>query len=146
MKYKKSQNAIEFMLIFFIVLVVFTIIVIVLNQRVTELNKERYYNSLVDTASILESEINIAISVEEGYSRTFRLPNKSLFQDYEITFKNGTSLNSNYSIFSFNYTDPNIHDSNYFFFSVKNISGEINIGKNNTIIKKENLICLNTCN
>lgn len=146
MENNKSQNALEFMIIFFIILVVFLVIVLFLNQRVTEINKERYFDSLRDTALILESELDLAIKAENGYQRTFRLPERIMFQDYNVTFVNSTTLARNLSLFVFNYTETRILETDYFFFSSPNITGEIDITENITIIKNNNIICLNICN
>jgi hypothetical protein len=144
MKTKKSQNAIEFMLVIFMIMVGFSGLVIIMNEKAIDFSNERYSDSLIDVASILEMEIIFAEKSVPGYIRNFTLPEKILNKDYNITFKNGSSLsgNANYSLFIINYTQKIEKTNDYLFFGTRNISGTIEKG-NNQIIKYEDYICIN---
>lgn len=146
MKLKKSQNAVEFMLVIFMVMIGFTALVLIMNDKSVEYSDERSLNSLIDVSRILETEIDLALKNEVGYKRKFRLPQKILNHDYVFEFRNGTSLESNMSIFTIKYENTDVLSAEHYFFTTPNITGTIYVNNNqgnNTIKKMDGYICLN---
>jgi hypothetical protein len=139
---KKSQNAIEFMIIIFMILIAFVGFILILNNRALEINEQQKYESLMGIGKIIKSEIDLAIKVEEGYHRTFKLPELIGGREYNVTYTNGTSLNINYSVFMINYTQQDTKNSGYMFITEPNITGTIKIGLNN-ITKNNKQIVFN---
>lgn len=127
------------------IMIIFSVVVVFLNQRSSEISNERFYDALIDTAYILESEITFAIISENGFQRTFDMPRNILSLNYSISYANGDLLNQNYSIFFINYTEERYSHLDYFFFTHPNITGNIFIDQSNVICKRNDEIILNDC-
>ncbi len=146
-KRKKAQGALEFILLFSFIFMIFMAMFVVFNKRLVAISRESEEIQLQKIRDHIIAELETAKTVREGYMRTFMLPELYLGHKYNITFekpilKEGetpeelpheitltlrSAGRERVKIISF---DPNI------------LLGEIKPGLN-TIIKKNNLICIN---
>lgn len=85
---KKGQGAIEFMIIFGVILVFFVLFFAIIKGNHSDKNKEKIDTLLRNVALDLRDEINIAASASEGYTRNFTLPNNVLGNDYTVILTN----------------------------------------------------------
>ena len=83
-KHSKSQSAIEFMILIGFVLFFFTSFFIVIQWNMRDKLEERNNAAIQNVALIVQDEINLAYESSDGYSRTFRLPEKIDSREYEI--------------------------------------------------------------
>lgn len=141
---KKSQSSIEFTIVLSIVLLGFSLFLIFYNVEMVNVQKDLNHNLLVDAGQVIESEIGIAAHVEKGYKRSFYLPNQLNRLDYNVSFVNGSSMGTNYTLFMINFKNED-KSNGYVFFTYPNISGKIILGTNNNITKKDQMICMNEC-
>ncbi len=93
-----------------------------------------------DMSSVIEGEIEIAAGVEDGYSRTFEIPQTLKGINYSVKLINSTTMKTNYSELVLKYVD---FTKSYETVKKlqKNVDGVIYKGKNN-IVKKNEIICL----
>lgn len=130
----KSQSSVEFSLVISLVILGFTVFLIFLNERFDEMETQKSYNVLEDLGTVVKSEVELATLAESGYRRNFSLPSTVARRDFEIEYRNGTTLKANYSIFSVKYKESDI--SHYVFIMPPNITGDFEEGDN--VIKKVN--------
>lgn len=119
---RKSQGAIEFVIIFGAAMFFFTIFFLVIYSRVSETNQEKEAIIIKNLALSIQDEINLAIKSTNGYYREFSVPETISSQDYYI-----------------NITDDMIYiktEKNAVAYPVEEIQG--NIKKDVNVIKKEN--------
>lgn len=121
---KKSQSAIEFVMVTGIVLFSFVVFFIVIGENMSDKIKERQNNNLKEIALTVKNEIDLAFYSDEGYIREFEVPLDINGQEYEIEIIN--------QMVSIKTTDEKYGLA----IPVQNISGQINKGDN--IIKKQN--------
>lgn len=144
---KKAQGALEFILLFSFIFIIFMAMFVVFNKRLVAISRESEEIQLQKIQDQIIAELETAKTVHDGFLRTFMLPELYLGHKYNITLEKpilkegenpedlpyeiGLALTSagreRVKIISF---DPNI------------LLGEIKPGLN-TILKKNNLICLN---
>ena len=141
---KKSQSSIEFTIVLSLVLLGFSLFLIFYNVEMVKVQNDLNHNLLIDVGKVIESEIGIAAHVEKGYKRSFYLPNQLSSLDYNVSFANGSSLGTNYTLFMINFKNEDLSNG-YVFFTYPNISGKIIIGTNNNITKENKMICINEC-
>ena len=72
----KAQVAIEFAIMIAFVFLAFLIFLKVIAGQLTDISKEKEYNELKDITEKIQSEIFVAKSSKEGYSREFKIPLK----------------------------------------------------------------------
>lgn len=123
-KSKRSQSAIEFVILVAFLLFSFTILFLVIQGNMYDKIKERQIFAVKNVAITVQDEINLAFQSSEGYSREFKIPEKINGDNYDIILTDGlvyvNTTNGKYAIA----------------LPVKNVIGEIQ--KNTNIIKKEN--------
>lgn len=71
---KKSQVALEFLLVMGVLLTIFIIFKIFLLKETVDISHEKEYTTIKDIALMIQTELNMAQSLEDGFTRTFTLP------------------------------------------------------------------------
>jgi hypothetical protein len=85
---KKSQTAIEFVILVGFILFFFSVFFLVLNNKISDKLNEEKNMKIKDIALTVKDEINLAIESTNGYHREFYLPEKIGNKDYEINVTN----------------------------------------------------------
>ena len=99
---KLSQSSIEF---FFFTALAFLILILFMAisaNEVKEFRDQKEFFLIKDLALKLQKEVGIAASVEDGYVRSFTLPDKlENIVDYFITIRNNTlTINSSKTVYT----------------------------------------------
>ncbi|MFH1711594.1 MAG: hypothetical protein ABH840_04745 [Nanoarchaeota archaeon] len=81
---KKSQSAIEFVVLFSALLFFFSVFFLVIQEKNAEKIEEQQNELLKITAYSVQGEIALAFKSSEGYSREFTVPAKMGNSDYSI--------------------------------------------------------------
>jgi len=71
---KRYQVALEFLLVISILLTLFIVFRIFILKETTDLTHEREFNVVKDMAYMIQTELNLAITLQDGYLRSFKLP------------------------------------------------------------------------
>jgi len=122
---KRSQVALEFLLVISILLTIFIVFRIFILKETSDLTHEREYNVVKDMAYMIQTELNLAITLEDGYLRTFKLPETVDGINYTV------SIVDEYLVVSSRHQE--------FLVNIPQITGTINKG-NVTINKTEGTI------
>lgn len=83
-KNKKSQSAIEFLILVGFVLFFFTVFFLTIQENMSDKIKQRTNLAMKDIALAVQNEITLASKASEGYSREFKIPEKINSRDYKI--------------------------------------------------------------
>lgn len=86
---KKNQILMEFMLLSGVLMVMSIIFIESLNQN-KSLYETKEYITLKDIALKIQAEISLTSSIEDGYSRQFKLPVNISNKEYNISIRNNT--------------------------------------------------------
>lgn len=124
MKHKNSQTSIEFVILVGFVLFFFTVFFLTINENMSDKIKERQTKIVIEIASTVQDEIDLAFESIDGYSRTFILPDYVASKSYNIDITEGMVYVRT--------TD----NKQAIALPVQNITGQVQKGDN--IIKKEN--------
>ena len=119
---RKSQGAIEFLIIFGAMLFFFIIFFGIIQENISEKDKEKERIVAQSVALDVQDEINLAAESSEGYSREFSVPENIFGKEYSINVTQSRILIA-YDKFSASYNS-------------RNVTGELKKGVNK--IKKEN--------
>ena len=140
---KKAQSSIEVALLVGFMFLVFNVFLLVIAQRMVDVQDQKDQALIGDMSSVIESEIVLAAGVEDGYSRTFEIPQTLKGINYSVKLINSTTMKTNYSELVLEYVD---FTKTYETVKKlpKNVDGVINKGENK-ILKKAGIICLNVC-
>ena len=140
---KKAQSSIEVALLIGFMFLAFNVFLLVIAQRMVGVQEQKDRALIEDMSSVIEGEIEIAAGVEDGYSRTFEIPQTLKGINYSVKLINSTTMKTNYSELVLEYVD---FTKTYETVKKlpKNVDGVINKGKNK-IVKKAGIICLNVC-
>lgn len=128
--YKKSQSALEFVILICFVIFFFSVIFLIINEKYSlkvREDQDRVLNNIINN---IGNEINLASRAGDGYSRTFLVPESILGKKYEINISEG---------FVYARTDDL---NNAAAIPIFNITGNIRKGSN-TIRKQGDIIYLN---
>jgi hypothetical protein len=121
---KRSQSAIEFVILIILVLFLFASFSIVIQETRSSKLIEEKNNLFKHTALAIQDEINLASQLTDGYSREFIIPDKISNEEYNATITESMiylqSSNKRYALA----------------LPVPKINGQIVKGSN--IIKKQN--------
>ena len=131
----RAQSSVEFALVVTIVGIVFSVFIVFFNARIVDVQQQKNYALLEDVGKVIKSEIDLASVVENGYVRTFYLPEDLSGMDYKISYKNGSTLHANYSFVVIEFEDKDVSTGNYIFFLTPNLTGDFVRGEENTITK-----------
>ena len=81
----KGQAGMEFMLLTGIVLLMFTVMLGVVADKTSEINRNKNIIAAEDYVTTVQKEINLAARVLDGYSREFYIPQRINKQEYNIS-------------------------------------------------------------
>jgi hypothetical protein len=99
---KRSQTAIEFMLITGLILVSFTGLMIAIQSSTGSKVREKNQISVEQVALAVQDEINLASKSSDGYFRSFKIPSEIVGMSYSISLKDSSvyiiTTDSRYSV------------------------------------------------
>lgn len=123
MKMKKSQMFMEFFILIGLAFLMTILFIVASANEIGEFRDTKEFLLIKDLALKLQKEVTIANSVEEGYERSFTLPERLENNvDYYIQIRNNTiTINSSKAVFSV---------------AIVNVTGDFNKGPNR--IEKDN--------
>ncbi len=140
---KKAQSSIEVALLIGFMFLTFNIFLLVIAQRMVDVQNQKDRQLIDDMGFVIESEIELAAGVENGYSRTFVIPKTLKGINYSIQLISSDAMGTNYSEIVLEYID--FTKTHTIVKKLpKNVDGIIHKGENN-ISKNAGIICLNTC-
>ncbi len=140
---KKAQSSIEVALLIGFMFLAFNVFLLVIAQRMVSVQEQKDRELIEDMSSVIENEISLAAGVEDGYSRTFQIPQTLKGINYSVKLINSSTMRTNYSELVLKYV--NFTKSYETVKKLpKNVDGIIYKGENN-IVKKSGIICLNIC-
>lgn len=127
-KTRKSQIAVEYMSLMAIGLVAVIIFAASVSHDVKELKTKKDLILLKDVSYSVQSEINLAAKLKNGYSREFQLPLNLEGKSYSVSIIGNQliALCDNYEVV----------------LPVADVHGNVTI-PNNTITKNNDIVCLN---
>lgn len=101
MKYLRAQSAIEFFTVAGMAFIAAIFFIGISANEVREIKDQKEFLLIKDLGMKLQKEVVIASQVEDGYKRTFKLPDKlEAVVDYFIVMSNETiTINSSKSVF-----------------------------------------------
>jgi len=82
---KKSQSAIELIIIIGAMMFIFTVLLATFQQNINDKTRQKRVEEFNDLALNIQNEIAIASAASEGYKRTFTIPERVYGHDYTIT-------------------------------------------------------------
>ena len=140
---KKAQSSIEVALLIGFMFLTFNIFLLVIAHRMVDVQNQKDSQLIDDLGSVIEGEIELAAGVEDGYSRTFEIPQTLKGINYSVRLINSSTMKTNYSELVLEYVD---FTKTYETVKKlpKNVNGIVYKGKNN-ISKNVGIICLNVC-
>ena len=121
MKIQKKQNAqfsLEFIVLIAFMFLIFLSAITIITSKVLEAKEKEREETAGEIAALVREEIDIAISVSEGYVRTFKVPNKVRGHSYTIEIIDDRELVVIYL------------GKEHVMFLPENVIGEINLGVN----------------
>lgn len=127
---RKSQSALEFVILIGVMLFLFTSLTLTFNRNLSQKTQEQRSLEIQNLASSIQNEIDLAASSSTGYQRTFKVPDKILNIEYNI------SIISN---FLYLRTSDNKHAISL---PIQNLSGQLQFG-DNTLKKNVTGVFLN---
>ncbi|MBU0467345.1 MAG: hypothetical protein KJ718_04735 [Nanoarchaeota archaeon] len=128
---KKSQSAIEFIILVGLMLFLFSSFLFVFQQNLEKKIEQKRNLEIKDLALTIQNEINIAAETSSGYQRSFSIPEKIIKLDYGISVADG-------------FLYLNTSDSKHAIgLPIPTVIGEIQKGTN-TITKINSTVYLNT--
>ena len=138
---KKAQSSIEVTLLIGFMFLTFNIFLLVIAQRMVDVQNQKDRQLIEDMSSVIEGEIELAAGVEDGYSRTFEIPKTLKGINYSVRLISSNTMKTNYSELVLEYVD---FTKTYETVKKlpKNVDGIILKGENN-ISKNAGIICLN---
>jgi hypothetical protein len=89
---RKGQFALELMPFIFLAVLILTVFVVVIAGRITGLQNRDEQSNLQQVTLMLDEEIRIAASVNDGYERDFWLPIKINGKAYSIVILGNTTI------------------------------------------------------
>ncbi|MBL7055211.1 hypothetical protein ISS05_05640 [Candidatus Woesearchaeota archaeon] len=89
---KKSQTAMEFFVLIGLAAITVMIFILASLSQIRDFQDKKEYILLKDLALKLQTEINLAATAEDGYSRQFTISERLDNLNYSITIKNETLI------------------------------------------------------
>jgi len=84
MKKKKSQSAIEFVIVFAFILFILTVFMLIMGRNISDKTKSRQDLIIKDLVLEIQNEINLALESSDGYQREFEIPENINNREYNI--------------------------------------------------------------
>lgn len=140
---KKAQASVEIVLLIAFMFLTFNIFLLAITQRIVDVQNQKDRQLIEDMSSVIGGEITLAAGVEDGYSRTFQIPQTLKGINYSVELVSSSTMKANHGELVLKYVD---FTKSYETVKIlpKNVEGFIYKGKNN-ITKKNGTVCLNTC-
>ncbi len=140
---RKAQSSIEIVLLISFMALVSAVFLLAINDRMTWIQKQKDIKLIEDMGSVIGDEITLALGVEDGYSRTFEIPQTLRGINYSVELWSSSTMKTNHSelvLWYINFT------KRYETVRIlpKNVNGTIYKGKNN-ITKENGTVYLNAC-
>jgi len=136
---KKSQSAIELSMIITLMFLIFFIFFMLMADKIVDVQEDANLENLDDLAKIIKEELVLANGVEDGYFRTFEIPQTLNGLNFSVLVLGGVAVNHTELILSFvDSPDELSHVERL----PKSIIGNLTKGVN-TISKNGGIICIN---
>jgi uncharacterized protein (UPF0333 family) len=90
--HRRGQTSLEFIVLAGFMLFVFTAFIFVVKERSNIANQQVRYNELSSVAQSLNQEVINAYRVQDGYTRTFEIPNTINGEQYTIKVTDNSEL------------------------------------------------------
>ncbi|MFH0711690.1 MAG: hypothetical protein V1889_01335 [archaeon] len=127
---KKAQAAVELIIIMGFLIFFFIIFTGIIQSQIQEKSKEKKTIIIKDIVKTVQEEIDLATESTDGYKREFKIPDKIINDDYDISIFEGIVYAKT--------TDQ----KHAIAVNIKNITGNISKGTN-TITKQNGIVYLN---
>lgn len=131
LKKTNSQFAVEFIVLIAFMFLIFLGVIAIMAKTVIDTKENERQKIAEDIAKLVENEIFLAKSMEDGYRKTFYLPGKVDGSSYDIKIIDNIELVINYV------------DKEFVLFLPEKVCGYVDI-LNNEISKEEGIVCVNT--
>ena len=86
---KRSQTAIEFLILIALILFFFTTFFLAIGENISDKSRENINKIINEVAITVQDEISLATESGDGYSRNFRIPFDINGLDYDISITDG---------------------------------------------------------
>lgn len=140
---RKAQSSIEIVLLISFMALVSAVFLLAINERMTWIQKQKDIKLIEDMGSVIGDEITLALGVEDGYSRTFEIPQTLRGINYSVEIWSSSDMKTNHSELVLQYVNfTKRHETVRIL--PKRVNGIIYKGKNN-ITKENGTVCLNEC-
>ena len=127
---KKAQTAIELIIVMGFLIFFFIIFIGIVQDKIQEKSDEKKTIIIKDIVKTVQEEIDLATQSTDGYRREFKLPEKILNEEYEISNFEGIvyakTTNEKFAIAV----------------NIKNVTGNI-LKETNVITKQNGIVYLN---
>ena len=127
---RKAQAAIELIIVMSFLIFFFIIFIGIIQDKIQEKAEEKETIIIKNTVKTVQEEIDLAVKSSDGYRREFKIPEKIINNDYEISIFEGivyaNTTNGKHAIAV----------------NIKNVTGTITKGTN-IITKQNGIIYLN---
>lgn len=128
---KKAQAAVELIIVMGFLLFFFIIFIGVIQGKMQEKTEEKKTIIIKDIVKTIQEEIDLAVKSTDGYRREFRIPEKILNDDYEI------------SIFEGIVYAKTTNQKHAIAVNIKNVTGNISNEEVNIITKQNGIVYIN---
>lgn len=85
MRRKKGQISFEFITLVSFMFGFFVILLMVIQDNIIEYQEGKMYTGLEEIGEIIENEVNLATTVEDGYQRSFYMPVRINAMPYNVS-------------------------------------------------------------
>ena len=89
---RRGQSSIEIMPFLGLAFVLFIVIMVFVSGRLAEVKDQDIQEELATIATLLDSEIRMAVSVSDGYERNFTIPSQIRGVNYTIQIINQATI------------------------------------------------------
>lgn len=131
MSNKKAQTAVELIIIMGFLIFFFIIFTGIIQGKIQEKSEEKKTIVIKDIVKTVQEEIDLAAKSSNGYKREFKIPEKIINDDYEISVFEGIVYAK---------TTDGKHATAV---NIKNVTGTISKGTN-IITKQNGIVYLNS--
>jgi hypothetical protein len=86
---RKSQSAIEFVIMIGFVLMFFSVFLLIIQENTANKLEEKNRLIVNELAAEIQDEVNLALEASDGYLREFSIPEKVANRDYDVSLAEG---------------------------------------------------------
>ncbi len=123
---RKAQVSMEFVLLMTFMILAFTVVFIVVQQKAGEIQSSLTGSQAEEIANILKNEVEMAYTATDGYLKEFWIPDYINGEAYTVDIKDQSELIIEYK------------DQTYLSFLATNVTGNIHSDKGYHLISKNN--------